>query len=383
MASILMVNVPFAGHTNPTLPLAAALVRNGHDVSYVNAEDFHEGIESTGAKFIPYINYPVSPTGQQKKTKCFRAAFDTVMSLGRKFDLLIYEMFFYPGFRIAEVFGIPCVRQFSQPAWNENTLRHATWFFKLSCVLIDFQVMGKKNALYMELHNKTLAEAVINDKPDLNIVYVLQIFQTDRDSFGKDYLFTIPASESVPVSQKIPYETMKPPIVYISLGSIISNRGFCKECIRAFGGKDMSVILNTGKIRPETLGKIPGNIYAYSYVPQVDVLNHSDVFLTHCGMNSVNEAMSSGVPMVATPFINDQISNAKKVIELGIGKRVRSFPGSGRQLYETVKAVYTDKDMKTRSLSIRDMISKGSDMGEVVGRVEELLGQGYTHKNRG
>ena len=172
---------------------------------------------------------------------------------------------------------------------------------------------------------------------------------------------------------------MKPPIVYISLGSIISNRGFCKECIRAFGGKDMSVILNTGRIRPETLGKIPGNIYAYSYVPQVDVLSHSDVFLTHCGMNSVNEAMSCGVPMVAMPFVNDQISNAKKVIELGIGKKVRSFPSSGRHLYETVKAVYDDKDMKTRSLAIRDMINTESDMNEVIGRVEELLGQSNKH----
>jgi MGT family glycosyltransferase len=304
-----------------------------------------------------------------------------MMSLERKFDLLIYEMFFYPGFRIAELLGIPCVRQFSQPAWNGNTLRHATWFFKLSCILIDTQVMGKKNAIYMELKNKTLAEAVINDNPALNIVYVPQIFQTDRDSFGKDYLFTTPASESVSVSQKIPYETMKPPIVYISLGSIISNRGFCKECIRAFGGKDMSVILNTGRIRPETLGKIPGNIYAYSYVPQVDVLYHSDVFLTHCGMNSVNEAMNCGVPMVAMPFVNDQISNAKKVIELGIGKRVCSFPSSGRQLYETVKAVYADKDMKTRSQVIRDMVVKETAMSEVIGRVEELLEHNNTHNH--
>ena len=379
MASILMVNVPFAGHTNPTLPLAAALVRNGHDVSYVNAEDFRIRIESTGAEFIPYINYPVSPTEQQKKTKCFRAAFDTVMSLERMFDLLIYEMFFYPGFQIASMLEIPCVRQFSQPAWNENTLHHATWFFKISCILIDLQVMGKKNALHMELKNKTLAEAVIYDNPALNIVYVPQIFQTDRDSFGKDYLFTIPISENNSISQKIPYETMEPPIVYISLGSIISNRGFCKECIRAFGGKDMSVILNTGRIRPETLGKIPGNIYAYPYVSQVDVLNHSDVFLTHCGMNSVNEAMSCGVPMVAMPFINDQISNAKKIIELGIGKRVRSFPSSGRQLYETVKAIYADKDMKTRSLAIQDMIGKETAMSEVLGRVEELLEQNKMH----
>ena len=373
MAVILMINVPFAGHTNPTLPLAAALVRSGHKVTYVNAEEFRSKIENTGAEFIPYMNYPEFPTEQQKKTNCFRAAFDTAMNLNCKYDLLIYEMFFYPGFRIAEKLGIPCVRQFSQPAWNENTLSSATWFFKLSCVLIDFQVMGKKNVDYMGLRNKTLGEAIIYDKPSLNIVYVPRIFQIDRDTFGEDYLFTIPMSESVSKSQIIPYEAMKPPVVYISLGSIISNKGFCKECIRAFGGKDMSIILNTGRIRPETLGEIPTNIHAYSFVPQVEVLQHADVFLTHCGMNSVNEAMSYGVPMVAMPFINDQISNAKKIIDLGIGKRVRSFPSSGKQLYKTVNAVFEDTDMRKKSAAIQDSLKNETTMDEVVSRIEKLL----------
>lgn len=368
-----MINVPYAGHTNPTLPLAEALVQRGHKVSYVNAEEFRSKIERTGAEFIPYMNYPASPTEQQKKTMCFRAAFDTAISLKQRFDVLIYEMFFYPGMRIAEMLGIPCIRQFSQPAWNQNMLSNATWFFKLSCVLIDLQVMGKKNAEYMELTHKSLGEAVINDKPSLNIVYVPEIFQADRKTFGEDYIFTVPMNKIGTTSQQIPYEEMNLPIVYISLGSIISNKGFCKECIRAFGGKEMSVILNTGRIRPETLGRIPDNIYAYSFVPQIEVLQHADVFLTHCGMNSVNEAMSYGVPMVVMPFINDQISNAKRIVELGIGKRVRSFPSSGRQLYKTVKDVYEDKYMRNRSAEIMRLLKNEITLEEVISRIENIL----------
>ena len=123
---------------------------------------------------------------------------------------------------------------------------------------------------------------------------------------------------------------MKSPIVYISLGSIISNKGFCRECIKAFGSTGFSVILNTGRISPESLGTIPENIHAYSFVPQIEVLSHTDVFLTHCGMNSVNEALTLGVPMVAMPFLNDQITNAKRIVELGLGKKVRSFPSRGK-----------------------------------------------------
>ncbi len=246
-------------------------------------------------------------------------------------------------------------------------------FFRFSCRLIDAQVMGRRNAEHMGIGHKTMAEAVVYDKPDLNIVYVPQIFQSKRETFGEDYLFTVPETERCEVSRQIPYEQMKPPIVYISLGSIISNRGFCMECIRAFGGKRMSVILNTGRIPPETLGRLPANIYAYSFVPQLDVLDHADVFLTHCGMNSVNEAMSRGVPMVAMPFINDQIANAKRITELGIGKRVRSFPSSGKELYGAVTAVYDDNHMRNRCNEIQGLLHKEMPFEEAVNRIEQLL----------
>ncbi|MCL2352122.1 MAG: hypothetical protein FWC55_06270 [Firmicutes bacterium] len=375
MADILMINLPLAGHTNPTLPLTEALVRRGHKVSYINAEEYRSKIESTGAEFIPYENFPAAPTERQKRTGIFRAAFDTGVNLERKYDLLIYEMFFYPGIRIAEKRGIPCVRQFSQQALNVKMLPHTTLRRKLASVLIDFSVMGTKNAKYMGLKNGSLGAAILYDKPPLNVVYVPQIFQSERDTFGEEYMFTVPMSESVSVTREIPYEAMKPPIVYISLGSLLSNKRFYAECVRAFGGKDVSVILNTGKVCPEELGKIPGNIYAYSYVPQVEVLRHADVFLTHCGMNSVNEAMRFGVPMVAMPLMNDQISNAERIVSLGIGKRARSFPRNGRQLYETVKEVYEDEQIRRRCAAIQGLFEKESSLDDVVDRIEKLLGQ--------
>ncbi len=59
------------------------------------------------------------------------------MSLEEPFDLLIYEMFFYLGIEIAKRKGIPCVGQFSQPAWSEETWKEAPMLFKLSAKLID------------------------------------------------------------------------------------------------------------------------------------------------------------------------------------------------------------------------------------------------------
>ena len=376
---ILMLNLPFAGHTNPTLPLTRELVTRGHDVTYINAADFGAKIEACGATFVPYRNYPRNPSEEEKKRLCFRALYETAMALKDPFDLLIYEMFFYPGIEIAERKGIPCVRQFSQPAWSVETWREAPLAFKISAKLIDVQVLPKRVAKELGLQNQCLRDGIIKSRPALNLVYVPEDFQPERESFGDDYLFLVPFESPSgmptgihPGSFCIPYEEMRPPILYISLGSIISNKGFCKECIRAFGGTEFSVILNTGRVPVASLGTLPQNIHAYSFVPQIEVLSHADVFLTHCGMNSVNEALSFGVPMVAMPFINDQVTNARQIVEKGLGRRVRSFPSSGRELLRAAREVYAAPGYKDQAEEMRIRIKQQVSLEEVVGRIESL-----------
>ncbi len=370
---ILMINLPFSGHTNPTLPLTEELVRHGHQVTYINAEMFRTPIEQTGAKFVPYSHFPDTPTENEKKRMCFQAAFRTAMALKDKFDLLIYEMFFYPGYEIAKRKGIPCVRQFSQPAWSAETWKTAPFVFRASAKLIDMQVLPKHTAEKLGLRSRCLHDGIINSRPDLNIVYVPESFQAKRRSFGSEYIFMIPPAKMTSGEINIPYDKMKKPIVYISLGSIISNKGFYRECIRAFGNKGFSVILNTGKVSPASLGNIPDNIHAYSFVPQIEVLSHTDVFLTHCGMNSINEALTLGVPMVAMPFLNDQITNAERIVKLGLGKKVRSFPSSGKELFRAVSEVYADKEIKRRVRRMQSAIRSQISWDTVIERIEGLV----------
>lgn len=369
---ILMLNLPFSGHTNPTLSLAKALVDRGHAVTYVNAEEMRGKITATGAAFVPYQNYPAEPTEKQKKTQCFRALFETAMSLKDDFDLLIYEMFFYPGIDIARKRKIPCIRQFSQPAWNENTWKDASPVFKFSAKLIDVQVFPRKTAKKLGTAYSCLKRGVIESKPDLNIVYLPAAFQAHRNEFGEDYLFRVPDLIGQDAGKIIPYDSMKGPIVYISLGSIMSDKGFCKTCIRAFGSTEFSVILNTGKVSVASLGKIPENIYAYSFVPQIEVLKHADVFLTHCGMNSINEAMSLGVPMVAMPYINDQLTNAKQITSCGLGLQIRSFPYSDKQMLDAVRTVYKDQRYKENAAGMMEKIKSQITMDEIIQKIEQL-----------
>ncbi|KAL6132083.1 hypothetical protein ACLB2K_070454 [Fragaria x ananassa] len=54
-----------------------------------------------------------------------------------------------------------------------------------------------------------------------------------------------------------------------------------------------------------------------SWAPQVDVLNHNSIggFVSHCGWNSVLEAVCAGVPMVAWPLYAEQRINRVVLVE--------------------------------------------------------------------
>jgi MGT family glycosyltransferase len=369
-----MVNVPYLGHTNPTLPLAKHLAQRGHQVTYINAPEWKERIEATGALFVPYLDYSEGLSSQQIKKLCFKAAYNTAIKVGAGHELLIYEMFFYLGKTIAERFGIPCIRQFSQPVWTETSKRKVPLSLKISSILIDAQVLSRSVANELGVKDKRLSKSILNDKAELNIVYLPEKFQPYRHDLDETYVFCVPPPDQlIDSNHQIPYEKMTRPIIYISMGSIMSSRIFCKRCIKAFGNKEISIILSTGRVKPETLGNIPSNVWASSFVPQLEVLQHTDLFITHGGMNSVNEAMYYGVPMMVMPVINDQHVNAEQVERLILGRRVRAFPTTAAIMYRQAMDVLGNQKIRKQCKVMEKEIRLGLSIDKVVDMIEGVL----------
>lgn len=91
--------------------------------------------------------------------------------------------------------------------------------------------------------------------------------------------------------------------------------------LEALSEIDCAAVISTGGVRlPRT--HIPAHVRLVDHVPQPLLLQTVQLFITHGGYNSVREAIRAGVPMVVTPLFGDQLDNARKVAELGLGEQV-------------------------------------------------------------
>jgi len=99
-----------------------------------------------------------------------------------------------------------------------------------------------------------------------------------------------------------------------------------------------------------------------NWAPQVAILSHNSVggFVTHCGWNSVLEAICEGVPMIAWPLFAEQRLNRLVLVEemkvaLKLNQSENKFV-SGTELGERVKELMESnrgKDIKERILKMK------------------------------
>jgi zeaxanthin glucosyltransferase len=108
------------------------------------------------------------------------------------------------------------------------------------------------------------------------------------------------------------------PIVYVSFGSFLSARSdVLRVVVDGLRTLPVRVALATGSTDPAAL-QAPADWLVRPYLAQVAVLERASVAVTHAGNNSVTEALTAGVPMVAMPFSTDQFAGAASLETAGL-----------------------------------------------------------------
>ncbi|WP_342772787.1 macrolide family glycosyltransferase [Actinokineospora cianjurensis] len=334
---MLFVTLSGAGHINPTLGVVAELQARGHQVRYASGEDV-AGVERVALPQLPpfvprvgefvdilgawYLHYFGATAAAYPVLRAHIAADPP--------DIVCYDATNWPARLIAAEFGIPAVRTVPHLASNAHYQldRGLPDDHPAALALADQCArFAADNAV--DLNPASLFDAV----EDLNLVFVPREFQPAGDTFDDRFRFVGPTARQ-------PQESWEPPsdkVLYVALGSILTDVSFYRRCIAAFAHSDWHVAMTIGDVDPAELGEIAPNFDIRPHFPQVAVLRHAAAFLTHAGMNSTMEALYQGVPLITSPRVPEQAANAARIHELGLG-----IPLPDQGLRETVVAFAAD-----------------------------------------
>nr|BAN21257.1 glucosyl/glucuronosyl transferases [Riptortus pedestris] len=142
--------------------------------------------------------------------------------------------------------------------------------------------------------------------------------------------------------------------IYFSLGSVMVASTISKEMKNMF----QSVFTNIGKTVlwkfEEKLEPNNPNIVTRPWFPQRDLLAHPkiEVFISHCGLLGISEAVVSGVPILCLPVSSDQPHNALFVEEIGIGMHLDISTLTPSQLESSIFQILSNKRYRERASEV-------------------------------
>ena len=79
-----------------------------------------------------------------------------------------------------------------------------------------------------------------------------------------------------------------------------------------------------------------------NHAPQIEILKRSSLCITHAGLNTVLESLSSGVPLVALPITNDQPGVAARIAKKEVGVVISPDQGTTENFVTAIKRVLGD-----------------------------------------
>ena len=383
MAAIFFFSLPAHGHVNPTLPLVRELTSRGHRVLYYDVEAFREKIEAAGAQFVPIDAYmPPAPEDIDRRAgkdfaSLIEMAADLTLSLNERVAQDVAEH--HPacvvgdsvciwGKLLARRHGLPFICSTTTFAFNDQSARlMKRQPGEVLRMLLGMPRMARKLRQLRE-HGHDAPDVISligNDTKTPTIVYTSRLFQPMSETFGDSYAFVGPS-----VMQRYPRRPHDRPLVYVSLGTVLNNApDFYRSVLQALSGMACDAILSIGDaVDPAALGPVPGNVRIFPRVNQLEVLAGADVFLTHCGMNSVSESLLCGVPMVLFPQHGEENAVAIRCEQLGAGLRLKR--PSASCIRSALEAVLGDDRYRRAAQTVAEDFARCGGAAEAADFVE-------------
>ena len=360
MSRVIFVGLGADGHINPTLSIIKELISRGEEVIYITSNKYKELLTKVGCKQIEFkyskflfgsnhLDFMGKRTEESflNSVRQFYNLMESQKILANKLkqliqglgaDYIIHDSTMFYIKYICDELCIPCISSMTLFALNE------TMFIKSKTLLSDFYNVDLKNTpesvvsrikqIEMEFYLKSGYKHNYLDnsmtKQGFNIVYTSKEFQPYSNLLDNSYHFAgnnIQYRQTLKTKQNYNF-TKEEKVVLISFGSIISSNnnliGLYSKMMRYFSKYNARFILNIGKIDKVMFDFVPQNFILENGINQLELLDLSDLFITHGGMNGVSEAIQLNAPMIVIPQVMDQFLVAEQVERTGIGQIIKN-----------------------------------------------------------
>lgn len=403
------------GHLNPMVALADAIRTRGHRVTFFLLGEPPSSVANAGFEVVPVGGSVFPPDHYRAELQRLgslqgRAALTHTFSIGTRsadailevgpaaaravgVTALLVDQASSPGGTVADELGVPfatvCNALLLHPdhavppfftSWHPrdspwSRIRNRIAWAGLTRLYAPILTRIQDRRRRLRLPIPTRIADAWSDR--LQISQQPEAFKFPRHTLPKQVRFVGPLRlpggyQPVP----FPWEHLDGrPLIYASLGTL-QNRiaGTFRVIAEACEGLEAQLVISTGHgVPPESLGDLPGQPVVVPYAPQLEILRRSTVAVTHAGLNTVLDAMSAGVPMVAIPVTNEQPGIAARVAWVGAGEAIPQTRVTPRTLRAAVVRVQSDPSYRAAVERMRIAIEAGGGAQRAGELIEQSL----------
>ena len=344
MSRFLFVVPPLVGHVNPTVGVAAALVRQGHEVAWAGHAEFVARLVGPGATVFPCA-VPESAGGAVERPAELRgpaalkflwetflvplaeAMIPGVEAAVDRFgpDVVVVDQQAVAGAVVAQRRGIPWATSATTAAELADPLgslpKVAAWVREL---LLDLELRhGDPHAADSGRYQRTYGD--LRFSPHLVLAYSTAELSGRPDELADTLRYVGPSIATRPPDRAFPWAALPTdtPIVLVTIGTanVAAGADFLNACALALADRPdlCGVIADPAGAITTT----PDNVLTFSHVPQLELLPRTNAVICHAGQNTVCEALYHGVPLLVAPIRDDQPIVAQQAVDAGVALRLR------------------------------------------------------------
>ena len=350
---------PIAGHINPLASLGRTLTGRGHRVTVFQVAELSSKIRSEQLEFVPLGSdfFPagslalsidklasLSGTASLKyAVECARRVSNLILEVApdavrdARIDALIVDQNEPAGGSVAEHLKLPFVSICTSLPLNREPLippPFVSWAWRdsgsarllntIGYALSDYFISPIQKIInhYRSRWNlKPLRTPDDSFSPLAQLAQMPQEFDFPRKALPAVFHYLGPWFDPFTSNVRFPFEQLDGrPLIFGSLGTLQKkDHRYFDIMALACAGLDVQLVLSLGDVNGVGVPSLPGNPLVVNYAPQIDLLSRATLTITRSGMNTTQQSLHFGVPVVAIPLAHDQPAIAARLGRTGAG----------------------------------------------------------------